>query len=153
MKFKQFMNDKIYTQIKKEINSFLNHRIPLERLFSAAESINDDMPVFLQSPEGQAVFKKIVMRLVEEQILSPVGKANTTQGLYLKYRIKQNEVEKDQELVAQIIRSIQPPALLDYYLKNPHDFVDDQAIIEIISRCLEEKKRGSIILEPLFFSH
>ncbi len=142
MKYNQFMNDKIYTQIKKEIDSFLNHKIPLERLFSAAENINDDMPVFLQSPEGQALFKKIVMRLVEEKILSPVGKANTAQGLNLKYRIKQSEEEKDQELVAHIIRTIQPPAKLDYYLKNPQDYVDDQAIIGIIFSCLRQQNRG-----------
>ncbi|QNB47772.1 hypothetical protein BR63_16735 [Thermanaerosceptrum fracticalcis] len=144
MKYNKTNNDELYIRLKNEINSIQSRYILLERLFSTAEGINYDMPVFLQSPEGRAAFNNAVMKLVSEQFISPVGNPNTAQGLHLKYRINRSLEKKDKDLVAQIIRSIAPPATLDYYIKNPQDFLNDRVIIEIICLFLKQKNKDLI---------
>jgi len=41
----------------------------------------------------------------------------------------------------QIVRSITPPATLDYYIKNPNDFLNDKVIIDTISSFLKQKNK------------
>jgi len=45
---------------------------------------------------------------------------------------------RDAACTAEIIRSIPPPAVLDYYLRNPQDFRRDRAIIDKISSFLRQ---------------
>lgn len=137
-------NDELYTRLKNEIDSMQRGYILLDEFFSVAEGINYDMPVFLQSPEGRAAFNNAVMRLVTEQAIEPVGKSRTVQGLHLKYRINRSPEKKDKDLAAQIIRSIAPPATLDYYMKNPQEFLHDRDTIEIISRFLKQESKDLI---------
>lgn len=108
------------------------------------ESVNSDMPVFLQSPEGQAVFNEAVLELVSGQILSPVGKPKTTRGLHLKYRINKKHEEKDNDLIKQIIKNITPPASLDHYIKNPEDYANDREIITVICAFLKDGNKDMV---------
>lgn len=137
--------DDIYRKLKEEIDGFQKRYIPLKRLLSAIECIGFDMPAYLQSPKGQAVFYNAIMKLVSEQLISPVGsKPDTPQGLHLKYRINKKTEKKDNELVAQIIKSIAPPATVDYYLKNPRDFLRDRDIIAVLSSFLQRKEKDLV---------
>lgn len=87
MKRNETSLDDIYRKLKEEIDGFQNRYIHLKRLLSAVEGIGFDMPAYLQSPKGQAVFYNAIMKLVSEQLISPVaGKPDTPQGLHLKYR-------------------------------------------------------------------
>jgi len=144
MKNIKINDDELYIKLKNELNISQHRYILLERLFFVAEGVNNDMPVFLQSPEGQAAFHNAVNNLVSEQFIAPVGKPNTTQGLHLKYRINRSPEKKNKELVTQIVRSIKPPAKLDYYIKNPQDFLNDRVIIETIFLFLNQKYKGLI---------
>ncbi|WP_371363614.1 hypothetical protein SRRS_44920 [Sporomusa rhizae] len=138
-------NDRIYIKLKNEITDCQSTYILVEKFLAAAEDVNCDMPVFLQSPAGQAAFRNVVEKLVFEQLIAPVGnKPNTISGLYQKYRVNKKLKQKNSELVAQIIKSILPPATLDYYIKNPQDFINDQAIIEAISNFLSQKHKDII---------
>lgn len=123
----------VYKSLKKEMISAKSRIIPLEKLLSNMESINADMPVYLQSPEGQAVFAAAVDRLISEQVLSPVGKKPVTRnGLHLRYRILQDTEKADAGLADRIIKTVRPPATVDYYIGHPQDFLSDCGIIEII---------------------
>ncbi|MCL6590161.1 MAG: DUF2220 domain-containing protein [Firmicutes bacterium] len=141
MKCNKIDYDQLYQKLKSEINSANGKFILLNRLFSAIEGINAGMPVFLQSPEGQAVFSNLIMRLVHDKIITPVGNKPNTRGLHLKYRINKAPPQKDSRLMARIINSIGPPATLDYYLKNPQDFLKDKAIIDTITSFMEQKEK------------
>lgn len=133
------IEEKIYSKLKETIANAGGRFILLERLFSDAEALSPDMPSHLQSPEGQAAFHSAVMELVSGKILSPVGrKPGTFGGLYRKYRILDVRETKDDALVAKIIRNIAYPASLDYYIKNPQDFLTDRTAIEAISDFLKK---------------
>ncbi len=134
--------DEIYLKLKEEIGGFQNRYILLERLLAAVERLNSAMPAYLQSPEGRAAFHEAMTKLIAEEFISPVGsKPHTAQGLHLKYRINKRREKKDNELAAQIIRSIEPPAAVDYYLKNTRDFLHDREIIAIISAFLRRENK------------
>ena len=133
MKSNGLDNDGLYIVLKNEINDLPRTYIDLERLYSVAEKINLDMPIFLQSPQGQSAFSQAVKQLVIEQLIVAVGKKpHTQQGLHLKYRINKSPINKDVQLAMQIIRSIEPPAAIDYYIKNPREFLADRPIITAI---------------------
>jgi hypothetical protein len=135
----------IYTKLSNEVKSCCRKYILLAVLLAAAESIGQEMPAFLQSPEGQRIFNSAVRQLVEDSLLSPVGrKPKTTGGLYSKYKIINQIKPKDDELVPEMVRIIAPPAKLDYYLKNTQNYIEDREIITIISDFLRQKK-----LEPV----
>ncbi|MDD3270313.1 MAG: DUF2220 family protein [Syntrophomonadaceae bacterium] len=124
-------NDDLYSFLKNEIDELPSVFIPLERLYYIAEKINPDMPVFLQSPQGQATFCQAVKQLVTEQLIVAVGKKpHTQQGLHKKYRINKNPINKDDQLAMEIIKKIVPPATIDYYIKNPREFLDDLIVID-----------------------
>lgn len=146
MKCNEMYNSELfYIKLKNEIYIYQGKYIFLGRLLSAIEGDNYDMPAYLQSPEGRDAFHDAVMKLVSEKLISPVGKKPiTTHGLHLKYRINRKAEKKDDELARQIIKSIEPPAKLDYYLKNPQDFVKDRVIIEIISSFLRQKNNDIV---------
>lgn len=140
-------NDEVYIILKNEIDNVEGRFVLLKRLLSAVEGVSYDMPAFLQSPEGQNTFRDAVLKLVSEQYISPVGnKPDTPNGLNLKYRISKEPKKNDNELVMQIIKSIELPATVDYYIKHPHDFLDDKAIIDTISNFLKQKRIDLITL-------
>ncbi|NLD50883.1 MAG: hypothetical protein GX660_27385, partial [Clostridiaceae bacterium] len=60
--------DEICKKLKNEIDNCQTKYILLIRLYSAVEKIDQEMPAFLQSPKGQAVFSDEVKRLISEQI-------------------------------------------------------------------------------------
>lgn len=132
-------NDIVYARLKNEINAVRGRQITLNSLIAAVETINMDMPAFLQSPDGQAALNHAVFKLVSENLLTPVGKPVTASGLRQKYKINKKTAEKDAELVEQIVRSITPPAKVDYYLKNPRDYVQDKPVIEVITGFLKRE--------------
>lgn len=134
----------LFRILKNEIDSIKNSTIRLHRLLSAIEGLNCDMPAFLQGPEGQAVFLQTIMKLVSEQIIIPVGKPNNVQGLHLKYKVNKTTENRNQELIMQIARSIEHPATLDYYIKTPQDYINDKAIIDVISKFLKRKNNDFI---------
>jgi hypothetical protein len=138
---KNINGDELCLKLKNEINSLPGSFILLAKLYSLAEGATAEMPAFLQSPEGRAAFNKAVMKLVSEQLISPVGKNFTAQGLSVKYRINKIPAEKNQVLVKQIITTIAPPAALDYYLKHPQDFLSDRDVIGMIAHFLREKNK------------
>lgn len=139
MKNINMLEQVIHVALKKEINDSENKYIPLRNLFSIVEDINPDMPVFLQSPEGQAVFLSSINTLVYEKSISPVGNKPNHKGLYAKYKkIEQND-KKDNQIITEIIRNISLPAVLDYYLKYPDDYLKDKGIINIIMNYMKER--------------
>lgn len=138
------INNEVYIALKKEINSIQGGHVLLERLLSAIEGVNNDMPAFLQSPEGQAAFTDSVLKLVIEQTIAPVGKPKTVRGLHLKYRINRRQEEKDRDLIMQLVRSITPPASLNYYIKNPDEYINDSAIINVISDFLKQNNKDLV---------
>lgn len=102
-------------------------------LHSAIEASDGEMPLFLQSPKGKELFSKAVKTLVAEQIISPVGKKPFTHnGLYKKYRILNNK-SKDSDLITEIIRYIELPSAVDYYIKHPQAFISEREIIKTIN--------------------
>jgi hypothetical protein len=135
-------NDELYNTLRGEIHSFNSKYIPLEKLHLMAEGLSYDMPSFLQSPEGQTMFNHLISRLVSEQVIAPVGnKPATAQGLYLKYRINSKQQKQDYGLITQITKRISPPAAVDYYIKNPQDFLYDLDIIDTIVSFLKQEKK------------
>ncbi|OQA09344.1 MAG: hypothetical protein BWY65_01129 [Firmicutes bacterium ADurb.Bin373] len=133
----------LYNWLEIAVSTFKGRFILLEQLHERAKELNSGMPAYLQSPPGMAAFQQAVRQLVAEQILAPVGKKPATpQGLHLKYRVIKSPVIFDAGCAADIIRSIAPPAVLDYYLKNPQDFKRDQPIIDIISNFLRQPQRS-----------
>lgn len=138
------MEEIIYKKLKEEMLRKSEKFILLGDLLSYAEALSADMPVFLQSPHGQKIFCSVINRLVDEEFLKPAGaKPTTMNGLYRKYRKIYTE-KKDHYLAAEIIRSIEPPASVDYYLKNYDVFIDDKPVIEIISSFLRRKDKDFI---------
>jgi hypothetical protein len=133
----QISCDRSYCILKKEIDSVSGKTILLKQLLAAVEVLNLDMPAWLQSPEGWTVFTGAVRQLVAEGLLVPMGKA-TRQDLYGKYRIIRPVTVREKQITTQIIKSIAPPASLDYYLKNPQDFLTDREIIETMIAFLKQ---------------
>lgn len=144
MKSVDVLEKEIYILLKKEINDTGNKFIMLRRLFAVVENISSDMPIFLQSPEGQVVFYNGVNTLLTEQIILPVGKKINQNGLYVKYRINVRYEKKDNQLVTEIIRNISLPATLDYYAKHPEDYLNDKDIIDILLN-FTKNKNDSIV--------
>jgi len=136
----------IYNKLKDEMQRKNGRFILLSDMLAYAEALSADMPIFLQSPHGQKIFSSAINRLVDEELLKPAeSKPTTINGLYKKYRKIYTE-KKDHNLAAEIIRSIEPPASVDYYLKNHNDFVDDKPVIENISAFLRRKKMDFITI-------
>lgn len=136
-------NNILIHTIKDVIYNSKGRFILLKDMFSAVENKSPDMPVWLQSADGQAEFRCAVMGLVSENIISPVGKKpGTKDGLFLKYRINKKTESGDNGRVSQIIRDIRLPASLDYYLKNAADFVVDRDVISIIMEFLARKDKN-----------
>lgn len=128
------MGDEIYKILKNEIDNFHLKYILLNSLHSAVEKFDQEMPVFLQSPKGQAAFSDTVKRLISEQIISPVGKKpHTHNGLHNKYRIVKDLKSKDNQLVTEIVRNIDLPSAVDYYIKHPQEYINERHIIKIIN--------------------
>lgn len=131
-----YQNEKvnqIYFVLKNETDNAVNKIITLKKLLSAVESSNADMPAYLQSPEGQAAFSAVISKLLTEKVLSPIGKKpGTHNGLHLKYRINMEPESKNIELAARVIKSIRPPAMVDYYIGHPQDFFADEDVIKTI---------------------
>ena len=134
----------IKISLKNEIDGNRKRFIVLEQLLSAAEQINSDMPVFLQSPVGQAVFTHVISSLIEDQVITPVGKPINARGLYSKYRVIQRVTDQTQNLRNQIVQTVLPPAKIDYYLKNPQDYLLDQPIIDQINAYLKQATKDWI---------
>lgn len=141
MNCNESVKKELYTKLKNEVKSGHGQYILLAALLTAAESMGQDMPAFLQSLEGQRIFHSAVKQLVEDAVLLPVGPTpNTIGGVYSKYK-KINEMKpKEDELVPEMVRIIVPPAKLDYYLKNPRDYTEDREIITIISDFLRQRR-------------
>jgi hypothetical protein len=144
MKSTDKLKQEIYIALKKEINNSKNKFIELTSLFTVAESSSSDMPVFLQSPEGQYAFSGAIGTLFEEQIISPVGKKPNHNGLYIKYRINKENEKKDNQLITEIVKNIVFPAVIDYYVKHTEDYFKDKDVIDVISGYLK-KKDDSIV--------
>ncbi len=141
MNSNESMKKELYTKLRNEVKSYQGKYILLSALLKTAESIGQDMPAFLQSLEGQRIFTSTVRQLVEDSLLSSVGrKPNTLGGLYFKYKIINESKTKDEELVPEMVRIIAPPAKFDYYLKNTQDYIEDRESITIISDFLRQKK-------------
>jgi len=139
------IEDKIYKTLKNEIDKSKLKYILLDRLHSAVERLDQDMPVFLQSPEGQTMFSKVVKRLVSEGIISSVGKKPTTHaGLHKKYRIIKDSKSKDNALITEIIRNIDLPSAVDYYIRHPQDFINERDFIKTINDFV--KKDGNDVV-------
>lgn len=129
----------IYEKLKEETQNMSGKFVLLEELLSCAEAISIDMPTFLQSQQGQKIFCSVINRLVNEKLLKPSGpKPATRNGLYKKYR-KIYAEKKDHAFTSEIIRSIEPPASVDYYIRNHDDFVTDKSVIKVISDFLKQK--------------
>lgn len=134
----------IFKKLKEETQCMRRKYILLEEMLSYAEALSIDMPIFLQSPQGQKVFCSAINKLVNEEILKPVGgKPTAINELYKKYR-KIYTDKKDHTFAAEIIRSIESPALVDYYINNYDDFVNDKPVIEVISRFLRQNNKDFI---------
>lgn len=134
----------LYTILKNEIKIAEGKIILLKRLLSSIEAINIDMPAFLQSPQGQLAFYSVITKLVSEKVIKAIGKKpDASNGLHLRYRILNNE-KKDTALIAKIIKSIEPPASIDYYIKNPRDFLHDKSDVEVISNFLKKRNNECI---------
>ncbi len=133
------LEQEIYIVLQKVINDSKNKFVPLRNLLSAVESINPDMPVFLQSPEGQAAFLSSINALVYAKSISSVGNKRNHKGLYDKYKINKQSEKKDNQLISEIIRNITLPAVLDYYLKSSDDYLKDKDIIDIILNYMKKK--------------
>lgn len=145
MKHNEKSTDEIYIALKNEIMGVEGKYIQLKSLLSAVESVNNDMPVFLQSPEGKSAISNAFNMLISEQLISPVGnKPFTYSGLYLKYKVHKIAEKKNNELVTQIIRSIELPATVDYYIKHPQDFLHDKPVIDTISSFLKTQSTDII---------
>lgn len=128
------IEDEIYKILKKEIGNCHLKYILLNTLHCAVEKYDQEMPLFLQSPKGQAIFSDGLKRLVTEQIISPVGKKPYTHnGLYNKYRILKDLKGKDNQLITEIVRNIALPSAVDYYIKHPQQFINEQEIIKTIN--------------------
>lgn len=139
--------NELYIHLQNYIGNCQSKTISLERLQSGAQSINNDMPVFLQSPEGQAVFHNCLQKLAAEHFLKPVGKKpDTVQGLYFKYKILKELSSKEFALTSDIIKLITPPASVDYYLKNPQDYWTDREIIEVLCSFLKQRNAGPLTI-------
>jgi len=139
MKSIDMLEQEIYIVLKKEIYATENKFILLKGLFTVVEGISPDMPIFLQSPEGQAAIFSAINTLLKEQSISPVGKKPNHNGLYAKYKINKENEKKDTQLVTEIIKNIVYPAAIDYYVKHPEDYSNDKDVIAIISDYLKKK--------------
>ena len=134
----------IYAKSKNEIERFNGVYIPLDQLHSWVEGITDDMPVFLQSFNGQNAFREVIQKLVSDGTLLAVGKKKNHHGLPLKFRKVKQEKNKDSDVVKLIIQSIRPPASIDYYLKNIDDYIRDGEIIEKVCTLLMSSQAGIV---------
>jgi hypothetical protein len=147
MKDNEKFNDAIYKTLKNEITQANGQFISLRKLQAVVESISLEMPVVLQSPEGQVAFYDSMSKIISGEIVTPIGKKpNTFNGLYLKYRINKEKKYKDNELLTQIIRTIKIPASVDYYIKFPQNYLNDKPIIEIIMNYLNKQKIGMVTI-------
>jgi len=136
---------KIYNVLKDEVGQWPRSFIGLVSLSAAVEKMGAEMPTFLQSPPGQAAFAQAVQRLETEQLIVPVGRRPyTQQGLHHKYRINRIPTYKDGQLLMEIIRSIKPPASVDYYIKNPGEFLQDRPIIAAMVDFLAHKDQAQV---------
>ena len=113
-------------------------------MLSAIECIGFDMPAYLQSPKGQAVFYNAIMKLVSSSSSRRWAASRILPRAAFKIQDQQKDGKKDNELVAQIIKSIAPPATVDYYLKNPRDFLRDRDIIAVLSSFLQRKEKDLV---------
>jgi len=139
MEYHDINAEQILIALQQAVESMPYKQILLDSLLAAVEDLHYEMPAFLQSPQGRAVFNTVVQRLVSEKMLTPVGKPNV-RGLHQKYKINQKPGAKDSGLQAQMIRSIAPPAALDYYLKHPLDYINDRTIIEVLTAFLKQER-------------
>ncbi len=144
MKNIDILKKEIYRVLKKEIYDTENKLVLLTSLFTFAEGINSDMPIFLQGREGQAVFLNVINTLLEEQSISPVGKKPNHNGLYFKYKINKENEKKDNQLVTEMIKNIAYPAAIDYYVKHPEEYSNDKDVINIISDYLKKKEDNMV---------
>lgn len=144
MSAEKIVEEMIYKKLKEKIQNMCRKFILLEEMLSWAETLSIDMPTFLQSQQGQKVFCSVINRLVNEKILKPSGtRPATINGLYKKYRKIYTE-KRDHAFASEIIRSIAPPASVDYYINNHNDFIADKSVIETISDFLKQEGKDFV---------
>lgn len=136
---RDFSEQKIMQKLRSEISSSRGSYILLVALQKSVEGMNPEMPSFLMSSDGRAVFHRCISLLVSDNLISPVGrKPDFADGLFSKYRICKTPKRKDEELANQIVREITPPAGIDFYLKNPDLYLEDREVIEKIVKFLNQ---------------
>lgn len=126
-------------KLRNKISYNKGSYILLSALQKTVEGMNPEMPAFLMSSDGRAIFHRCIGMLISDNLISPVGrKPDLADGLYSKYRICKAMKHKDGELASQIIRTIVPPARIDFYLKNPDLYLEDREVIENIMEFLKQ---------------
>lgn len=135
----EFPEQKMIQKLKNEISNSKGSYIFLAALQKSVEGMDTEMPSFLMRSDGRAIFRQSIGILISDNLISPVGrKPDLADGLYSKYRICKTPVRKDGELANQIIREITPPAVIDFYLKNPDLYLEDREVIEKIIKFLNQ---------------
>lgn len=136
---REFSEQKMIQKLRNEISNNRGSYILLAVLQKSVEGMNQEMPSFLMSSDGRAIFHQCIGKLVSDNLISPVGrKPDLADGLFSKYRIHKTPKRKDEELTNQIVREITPPARVDFYLKNPDLYLKDREVIEKIIEFLNQ---------------
>ncbi|MDD4681410.1 MAG: hypothetical protein PHP79_11145, partial [Clostridia bacterium] len=129
----KFLEQEMIEKLRNKISYNRGSYILLAVLQKTVEGMNQEMPAFLMSSDGRAIFRRCIGTLISDNLISPVGrKPDLADGLYSKYRIFKTSQRKDEELASQIVRTIAPPARIDFYLKNPDLYLKDRDVIEKI---------------------
>ncbi len=135
--------EELYTMLTTKISAFTRVYIPLDQLHAWAEQIHRNMPIFLQSMDGQNTFTAAIQQLINDGILSPVGKKKNYLGLSLKFR-KVRLIKSNDKNAQSIIKNITPPASVDYYLKHIDDYNRERGVIDIICAFLKSEPKETV---------
>ena len=125
------LKDKIIDQLQKykKINIMLDKIYKLSGLTIVPSTINE--------------LNTCINELINEDVLQPLKTSKkNVRGMYIKYRlIKHDETLNVKE---EIVQTLIKPIKIEYYLKNPKEYVQDREFIQPINNYLKSKENKSM---------
>lgn len=120
------LKDKIINQLQKykKTNITLDEIYKLSGLTIVPSTINE--------------LNICINELINEEVLQPLKTSKkNVRGMYVKYRIIKHDDTLD--VKEEIVQTLIKPIKIEYYLKNPKEYVQDREFIQTINNYLKSK--------------
>ena len=126
------MNEKLEEKIIKYIKQKKTKTLNLNEIYEKLK-----LPY---TPQNDKIIYDILIKLEEEGYIKPLKTANKNyQGSFEKYKILKIKEENEEEIKEEILK-LDKKIKIDYYLKNPKEYIKEKEVILPINEFIKNNK-------------